>query len=186
MSIADTWGRKLGLVHHITSRVAHWSGVYTSFARVPWADTRRVIYVCDGNICRSAYGVARARSLGLDAESFGVRAAPGVPADPVAVKTAARRGIDLRAHRSATVETYVPHTGDLLLAMEPRQARELTRRFRGAVPVSLLGLWTQPPRPHIEDPFGLTPSYFETCFAIIDAATQHVRAIVPPLPTTMR
>jgi protein-tyrosine phosphatase len=180
MSIAAAWGRKLGLAHHIASRTAHWLGVYADFARVSWADVGRVVFVCDGNICRSAYGAARARALGLDAHSFGLRAVTGVPAHPVAVETALRRGLDLSAHRSMTVDTFWPQVGDLLLAMEPRQARELTRRFGATVPVSLLGLWARPARPHIEDPFGLTPAYFETCFSVIDAATQHVCSVVQP------
>jgi protein-tyrosine phosphatase len=187
MSIAGKWGRKLGLAHHLTSRTAHWFGVYATFAHVPWSRIGRIIYVCEGNICRSAYGAARARAVGLDAQSFGLRAATGIPADPVAIETAVRRGIDLNNHRSAAIGAYQPAAGDLLLAMEPAQARELTQRFGGAIPVSLLGLWTRPLRPHIEDPFGLTPAYFETCFTIIDAGTQRIRDFVsPPSAGTVR
>ena len=37
--------------------------------------------------------------------------------------------------------------------------------------MTLLGLWCGEPRPHIEDPYGLGDDYFDTCFALIDAAT---------------
>ena len=65
--------------------------------------------------------------------------------------------------------------GDLLLAMEIRQARQLQKLLpRHLAQISLLGLWHHTRRPHIHDPHHLSPMYFETCFRVISESVQHL------------
>lgn len=131
----------------------------------------RLVFVCKGNICRSAYAGALAHGQGLAVASCGLDTTPGLPADAVAQRIAAGRGIDLAAHRTQRwLETEL--TGaDLVLAMEPGQLRRIAKRVadvRGQV--GLLGLWSMPPLRAIKDPYGQADARFEACFDLIEAA----------------
>ncbi len=71
-------------------------------------DAARILFLCLGNICRSPYAAAvlrRELSGRPDApavESAGLLA-PGRPSPPEARRVAARRGVDLAAHRSRRI-----------------------------------------------------------------------------------
>lgn len=146
-------------------------------------DTRRIIFVCQGNICRSPYAEAVARRLGLPAISCGIRANSVASANPVAARMAFGRGVDLSRHRSVNIRDLELGAGDLLLGMEPRHLDELHRvaSGSGAYP-SLLGLWASPPRPWIEDPFGRSPETFERAFRLIDESLARLAADLETVP----
>ena len=144
------------------------------------ADVRRLVFVCHGNICRSAFADVVARQAGLSVASFGLSTSADKPAHPPAVAAAARLGHDMTAHRTTRVEDYVPLPGDLLLAMEVRHLQKMAHNARIAdVPRSLLGLWTSPKMPHLHDPYELDPAYMDTCLRRIKAA---VPALVSAFP----
>jgi protein-tyrosine phosphatase len=78
--------------------------------------------------------------------------------------------VDLSAHRSARRESCHITDDDLLVVFEPSQLAEISRRRADRMPrVTLLGIWAQPIRPHIQDPYGRSDRYFQRCFSIIDA-----------------
>lgn len=144
------------------------------------AAVRRLVFVCQGNICRSAYADQVAQGLGLESASFGLSAASGGPAHPPAVAAAALAGIDLAGHRTTRAEDYQPRPGDLLLAMEVRQLGRLARDPRLAgMPRTLLGLWAAPPRPHLHDPYQLDPAYMQTCLRVIHRAVERLSSSFP-------
>ena len=133
------------------------------------ADVRRLVFVCHGNICRSAFADVVARGAGLNVASFGLSTSADKPAHPPAVAAAARLGHDMTAHRTTRVEDYVPLPGDLLLAMEVRHLQKMAHNARIAeVPRSLLGLWASPKMPHLHDPYELDPAYMDTCLRRIE------------------
>jgi protein-tyrosine phosphatase len=104
----------------------------------------------------------------MSTRSFGLATSTGVPAHPLAIETGRKFGVDLSQHRTTDLEDFEFKDGDLLLAMEIRQARRLASLTTGKdVQVSLLGLWSTPSRPHIHDPHTLAAEYFQTCFAAI-------------------
>jgi protein-tyrosine phosphatase len=96
--------------------------------------------------------------------------------------------LDISAHRARTAEMFPLGAGDLLVVMEYWQARALQSSVLPAgAQVTLLGLWCEPPRPHIEDPFGLSDKYFEKCFELIDSAITSISVLArkrgaPPRP----
>ncbi len=144
------------------------------------AAVRRLVFVCQGNICRSAFADVRARSLGLRTKSFGLSTDAGKHAHPPAIVAAARLGIDLDAHRTVRVEEYQPEPGDLLLAMETRQLRRLAGDARLAgVPRTLLGLYATPVVPHLHDPYGLDDGYMLQCLTRIDRAVMRLATAFP-------
>jgi protein-tyrosine phosphatase len=185
---ARRYGRKMGLVRHYSQLARYMLGAFSSLKRVEWKNVRRLVFVCKGNICRSPYAEARARIMGLACSSFGLEAEACVPADPSAIRGARARGLDLTPHRAQSASQFTMAAGDLLTAMEPWQVAQLqSRPLPTGAQVTLLGLWCSPRRPHIEDPFGLSDDYFQTCFGIIDNALGSMSALIAkpetnPLP----
>lgn len=133
---------------------------------------RRVVFVCLGNICRSAYAERVAASLGLPAVSIGLSTSTGAASPDAALRAAQRCGADLSAHHATDFRDFEALPGDLYLAMELRHAHELQRRLiaRTDVQIALLGLWCEPPTPHLHDPYTLSDAYFDCCFARVRQA----------------
>ena len=162
-------GRKQAWVRHQATSWLHRLGVYADFQSFDPTRVLRLVFVCAGNVCRSRYAEARARVLGVEARSFGLSADGASPPDSAAVRAARRRGITLHSRPSRKAKDVRPTAGDLLVAMEPHQARAL-RRAHPRAQVTLLGLWCRSPRPVLADPYGLSDAYFDTCFSCIDEA----------------
>jgi protein-tyrosine phosphatase len=141
---------------------------------------RRLVFVCHGNICRSAFADVVARRAGMQTASFGLSTDAGKCAHPPAIAAAAQLGFDLSAHRTTRASDFVAEAGDLLLAMETRQLRRLASDPRLAdVPRTLLGLYATPALPHLHDPYALHASYMRTCLKRIESAVANLRAAFP-------
>jgi protein-tyrosine phosphatase len=173
--VRSRFGTYRGLVRLTLAWIENVAGNYHRFKQIRWDGVKRVVFVCHGNICRSPYAERRAAIHGLPAASFGLSAERGAPADPTGRRIAERRAVELAAHCACDVGEFEFRSGDLLVAMEPRQARILLRGMP-SVPcqLTLLGLWSRPPRPHIHDPHRLSDAYWEHCFAAIDSAVRTI------------
>ena len=166
----ERYGGRRAYLQHLAARALSLAGAYRSLTRIEWGAVERLVFVCKGNICRSPYGAARARALGLEALSCGLEASDGAPADPSAVRNARQRQLDLSTHRSLRLEAARLRRGDLLVMFEPHQLHAARERCAPAIPyMTLGGLWARPSRPHVSDPFGRSDRYFQECFAVIDA-----------------
>lgn len=169
--ISRRYGTHRGLVRLLLASAELYAGRLNSLMRVDFRAARRLVFVCQGNICRSPFADWYARSKGLPCVSLGFATAGGGPAHPTAVETADKLGIDLRGHRTTDLEDFVFQPGDLALVMEIRHVRRVAPSLPAqGVQLSLLGLWASPRRPHIHDPHQLSAEYFETCFRVIAAA----------------
>ena len=159
----------------------------TALTRIEASAVRRVVFVCQGNICRSPFAEVTARQLGMRATSCGLATGGNVQAFPLAVETARGFGVDLRAHRTRGVENFRFEPGDLVLAMELRHLGRLRPVLAGKpVQVSLLGLWAPRPRPHIHDPHKLDAEYFQTCFRVMTASVQGLALRLQEAPVCRR
>lgn len=176
--LSRTYGGKkaLGLAVWHFSRSC--LGTLDPYKRIDWQRVSRVIFVCKGNICRSAFAGRRFRTFGIKVASAGLEAAAGKPADPQAVKVARRFGTDLCGHRSTPVAELQLADGDLFVAFEPEHGDRL-RQFSAHQPgvqVTLLGLWSPlPGMVYLHDPYGLHEAYFELCFARIERGLEGLR-----------
>jgi len=173
--IAQSYGRKQGFVLHLLSEALCFAGAYRRYERVDWPRVKRLMFICKGNICRSPYCEGRARSFGLEALSRGLETQDGRSPDPVVAAAGKCRGVDLSLHSSVPFLWSEVRAGDLLIPMEPAQARWLqASRSESTSQITLLGLWSQPRRPYIQDPLGLKPEYVETCLTILDSAITNI------------
>jgi protein-tyrosine phosphatase len=166
----ERYGGRRAYLHHLAARALSLAGTYRSLTEIDWRAVDRLVFVCKGNICRSPYGAARARLLGVDAVSFGLEAIDGALADPDASRNARQRVLDLSAHRSLRLDEAHLLSGDLLLVFEPRQLRAVRERCGARPALTLAGLWARPSRPYVSDPYGRSDLYFQECFAVIDAS----------------
>lgn len=139
---------------------------------------RRLVFVCHGNICRSAYAEALARRAGLNTASFGLSAGSGNPVHPPLAEVALARGVDLSPHASTAVADYAPAEGDYLLAMESRHLRRIARDPRiAALPRGLLGALAG--FPHLHDPYEIEPAYTPVCLTRIERAVARLPELFP-------
>lgn len=172
------FGSYRGYVTHLKAQAAAALGAYSSAERIDFSRVNRFVFVCKGNVCRSPYAEARARELGLPAVSFGLETTGGVPANSVALRIAGQRGIDLSEHESRPLDPDQIQSDDLMIAFEPPQLEELTRRVADrSVQRTLIGLWADRARVHVPDPYGKCDEYFYNCFTLCDLAIQRLAAL---------
>jgi protein-tyrosine phosphatase len=166
----ELYGGRRGYVFHLAARTMGALGAYRRLGALDWGTVTRLVFVCKGNICRSPYAAARAQQLAVEATSFGLDAIDGAPANSDAARCALARQVDLSAHRSSRLEQSRIREGDLLIVFEPSQLSAIHQRCgAGPLTTSLMGIWAQPSRPYIRDPYGASDRYFQQCFALIDA-----------------
>jgi protein-tyrosine-phosphatase len=166
--------RAAGRPHELATRVAH---------------ARTILFVCHGNIIRSAFAAELMRSrrpgsADVRVRSAGLEAGTNGSAHPTAVDCARRFGVDLSAHRTRRLGPSDAEEADVLLAMEVDHVLEIHRRFPQARDkVYLFGCFTNEHPLEVADPVYLPRTAFETCFERIDRG---VRRIIEMLPEPSR
>lgn len=86
---------------------------------------RRILFVCHGNIFRSAFahrrleGMLEAQGMsGYEVRSAGTRAKPGDASAPVVVEVAREYGVDLSRHRATPISKALVDWAGRVYAME--------------------------------------------------------------------
>lgn len=170
----DQYGTRKGIVRTYWHKIKNLLGLYGHYKKIDWDKIDRLVFVCKGNICRSAYAEVVAKSLGVSSISCGVSTKDNVPANKDAVVVADSRGISLKEHKTSRLTSIALRPTDLLIAMEPCQANFLCNHLKAKYNITLLGLWSLPSRPHIVDPYGLSPTYFNNCFEYIENSVHEI------------
>lgn len=149
----------------------------------------RVLFVCQGNVCRSPFAevqfrrdIARANPLPFETTSAGFIGPDRSPPSE-ALAAAARRGLDLTSHRSKLLTRDLVFGATLVVVMSAQQERALCRQFGGRVP-RILVLGDLDPLPiharTIRDPWNCSAEVFDDCYDRIDRC---IRALVGLLST---
>src|SRR4051794_25340365 len=173
--INDRYGGKRALIAHLSSLTILKFGGLSRYQRIDWPRVQRLIFICKGNICRSPYAHAKATAAGFPSASCGLSARSDLPANPKAVLIAAERNISLADHRTTAFSDFIPNCSDLLVCMEPWQAAVVESALANLnIQITLIGLWAQPRRPVLLDPYGLGDGYWRTCLNIIDDAVNRI------------
>lgn len=169
--IKNYYGSKHGLLRYVTYEIFRMLGAYRTFEKIDFTKVQRLVFVCQGNICRSPLAEVIARKKNIPSLSFGLDTRGNDPADPRAIAWALSNGYDLSQHITMRVDQYQPQAGDLLVGMEPRHINDLVRRFAQApVQITLAGLWLPMPLTYLHDPYNTDAQYFDRCEKLVMAA----------------
>jgi protein-tyrosine phosphatase len=132
---------------------------------------RSILVICHGNICRSPYlaSVLQRELYDVEVSSAGL-AGPGRPVPDNGLTAAARRGVDMGAHRSRLLTRDLARGGELVVVMDAQQARALARHGVPSDRVIVAGDLDPEPCDHrtIQDPWGQPLDVFEMSYARLD------------------
>lgn len=143
--------------------------------RIPAQQPQRLVFVCTGNICRSAYAEAVARAHGLPAISAGIATTPGLPANPQAIAEARNRGIDLSGHRTTAWQDIGLQPGDVVLPAQLRHLLAIRSRALGAgCGLVLMSRFGHERFVAVRDPYGRDDAVFRQVFDDIDWLVQNM------------
>ena len=172
--LIDKYGSRRGVISTYWHKFLNFIGYYRKYSKVDWASIDRLVFVCKGNICRSAYAEVIATSLGLSSISCGVSTKDNVSANEDAIKVADSRGVSLKKHKTSRLTSVELRPTDLLIAMEPWHAEFLSDNLTARHNITLLGLWVSSKRPYLADPYGRTDKYFNNCFEYIEKSVYEI------------
>ena len=161
--IADIFGSKKGLIRHYYYNCLLGFGAYKQYKAVDWGSVERLVFVCHGNICRSAFCEYFARSLGLNSASIGLECTDGNSADKRAQALATKRSLDMSGHATINARNFKKQPGDLFIVMEPKHLHALKNLLGVSYQVTLIGLWPEKKNSYVHDPYSANQKYFNNC-----------------------
>ena len=167
--INSRFGTKVGLARLIKVYLKYLLGSYNTYEKVDWSSVKRLVFICQGNVCRSPFAEAVARANELDTVSYGIVTDGSTRVNPIASRVALSLGIDMTQHVSKLFHNDNLRAGDLLIGMEPGHCQALmSHNLPTGVQVGLLGLLNGRTKvPYLCDPYGLSDDYYKTCFCYI-------------------
>lgn len=139
------------------------------------AEKPMILFLCQGNICRSPYAEHKARAM-LDAAllpvnvaSAGLLPRTGRPSPMAALEAARQRGVNLADHRSQHAHPEVLEAATWIVVFDNINRRALHARHPHlAERVILLGRHAEPSRREIADPDGQDTAVFLQTYQLID------------------
>jgi protein-tyrosine phosphatase len=180
--ILEKAGGKRAALKSLYHKVLYQLGFYVDYSRPDWQQVNRLVFVCMGNINRSAYGEAKAKSLGMASYSYGIDADESKGASEEALRNGSARGIDLSSHHCRSINNIELQQGDLILAVEPDHLEAIANaiakvnKSQTLTQTTLLGIWARSPTPFLQDPICRSDIYFGSCFNKIDEAIYRIVA----------
>jgi len=121
----------LSVLTDLCDRALHERRARSARARLhAWRNPSRILVVCHGNVFRSPYmqQLLQRQLPHVQVESAGFAGSDrSMPVS--AANIAARRGVDLRGHRSRPITQSKINAADFVLVMDSRQSRELYQKF---------------------------------------------------------
>lgn len=165
------------LTNTLTRRIT--TTVIRRWQKVP-ADQRCLLFICNGNICRSAYAhwaaveKGNCNNLLTSSSAFnsaGLFTDNGKSANPQAIASAAKRHIDLSKHQTRKFSSTRVDGSVLLLPMTLTQYLRIIAARPSLIRQTLcFGLFALNPNAKlsIADPYGGTDETFQECFNRID------------------
>ena len=154
------------------------------FANIPKVQLtvfpKRVMFVCSGNICRSAYGEYRFRQMcmadhpGTQVISSGTLRITGRQASQEMIAVGAERGLNLEPHRSNGLSKLLVDSSDIIFVMAQVHRMEILRISpESDKKIVLLGYWLNKPKYEIDDPIRQSMDFYRRVASEIDEALEN-------------
>lgn len=159
--IMNTFGSKRGLLRYVRDTVHFRFGFFRLYTRLE-KPPERLVFVCRGNICRSALAERVFKSHSdIPVISLGLNTHTGKGANQRLLKTAYEtKNIDLSSHKTTSAEDYVPSSGDVFVCMEAGHIKEVeSLGYSG--PFLLLGSFGRKKTIRINDPYSANDNFME-------------------------
>lgn len=170
--ISVRYGSRRGLIRTFKHRVLGLVGAYRKYKCIDWSQVNRLVFVCKGNICRSAFAEAVAKTLNIETISCGIDTNDDKPANDKAISMAANKGFDLSGHKTRKISSIELMESDLLITMEPYQVEYIEKKMGDKYAFTMMGLWGMPALPYIHDPYGASNEYYKKCFDYIETSVR--------------
>lgn len=155
----NRFGSKKGFLRYYVDELYYHLGFYRDYTRYE-RPPERLVFVCQGNICRSALAewVFRNHS-DIEAISVGLKTHTGKSANRRLLKIAHEtNNIDLSSHKTTSIEDYVPRVGDVFVCMEARHIKIMeSLGYNG--PFLLLGTFGRKKTFRINDPYSANDAF---------------------------
>ena len=141
------------------------------FIKINAQQIKRLVFVCRGNVSRSPYAEAWAKKSGFPAVSCGIDVKYSAPAEIMGICAGLLRGKDMTKHMSRSIFDIEIKENDCLVVMD-KSHLPVSKRIsaKTGCQLTLLGLWKQPVKHNIEDPYGGDLETFQNCYTKIDEA----------------
>ena len=152
-------------------------GYFSKYKNIDLSRVKRIIFLCTGNVCRSAFAEWYAKGqTATRIVSYGVNALDGRKAHFLANYTADKQyNIDMQAHATQNISNHQFDEGDLIVGMEPEHLDAIKKfNMPEGVQFTLLGLWSDKSSPYIFDPYGMSADYFDKCFKVLTASIDNL------------
>jgi len=167
----DKFGGKKLFLKSIDNQLRYLFGMYANYRAVP-LDTKRVVFVCQGNICRSALAEVVFQELSaFPVASFGLNTHTGKPANSRMINVAEALGYDLTAHQTTSLSDFIIQEKDLLVCMQPEHVQELNNLDIKNEKL-LIGTMLHPSIPRVSDPYSANDQFMSTCANQICKSTE--------------
>jgi protein-tyrosine phosphatase len=157
--IMDKFGSKKGLLRYYLDGFLYRNGLFRQYIQTE-TSPKRVVFVCQGNICRSALAehVFKCYSR-VEAISLGLNTHTGKAANHRLLTLAyEKNNIDLSAHITTSIEDYTPRAGDTFVCMEVSHIEKLKKLGYGGS-FLLLGMFGNKKTYRINDPYSANDQY---------------------------
>jgi low molecular weight protein-tyrosine phosphatase len=181
----------------ISRRMIHW--IRTGMAGMFWRclgmaignppiphSSASVLFICQGNVCRSPFAERYFRKIAGDGNLRGIRSSSAgldvrvsAPPPDLAVQVAKTLGVELMDHRSKPVTADMIENTDMIFTMEHCQAAFIRKTYPDHVQkIFLLPMFDTGPLPawdyslryNIPDPYGKSEKDFLECFRKIESS----------------
>jgi protein-tyrosine-phosphatase/CelD/BcsL family acetyltransferase involved in cellulose biosynthesis/predicted ATP-grasp superfamily ATP-dependent carboligase len=137
----------------------------------------RIVFVCQGNICRSPFAEAMlrtrlsARGSSVTVASFGMLPRPGRATPDIGLMAAAAKGIDLRPHRSAHLSRAQAEAATAIFVFDDINRRAILDRYPDLrVPILQIGDFAPRPIGRIDDPIDGDHAVYTATYDAIEAS----------------